>query len=132
VTGKKGFNLVTVYGSRFTLFSFYPFERPLPVDEFQMEARDAVDARARGADGGDDGEPRLRAGQTHQTPALDLKRRPDGRAAAADVLRHRLLAGRHTPLRVEDLQPHVQSHLEPRLLGTLGGRRLLDLLQLPQ
>src|SRR5215218_8734058 len=125
-------NLTTLpYSSLITHRSFYPFQRPLPVDEFEVEARDAVGAGARGADGGDDREAGLRARQTHEPAAVDLERRPDGGAAPADVLRHRLLAGRHPALAVEDLEPDAHRHLEPRQVGARAGRRAVGLAHPP-
>src|SRR5205085_4590864 len=95
---------------------FQPFNRPLPVHEFEVESRDAVGAEARGADDGDDREPGLHVRQAHEATALRLERRPDRRAVPADVLRHRLLARAHTSLFVEGLDADADGYLKSSLL----------------
>src|SRR4051812_35577744 len=117
------------------LLSLQPFERPLPVYELKVQARDAVGACAHGTHGRDDRETRVRARQAYEATALGLERSPHGRASAAYVLGHSLLARGPAPLLVEDLDAHRQCHVQAR---PLRARRLaarlfrLRLTQLPE
>src|SRR3982751_3863512 len=109
------------------LLSLQPFERPLPVYELKVQARDAVGACAHGAHGREEREARVRARQAYEAAALGLERSPDGRAPAAYILGHGLLARGHAPLLVEDLYTHGQRHVKARLLRArhIAARTLL-------